>query len=114
MKSSTVTISNGETTSETINLRDSNNKLVGLIFPTLAAQTTFTLKMSPDNSIFYSIVDASGAEIEFSLPAAGTGECYVPIPYQYTEGIDYFQIEMGTAVSADRVIRPITQRLMYP
>lgn len=112
MKATQVTISDTEATSETINLRDSNIKLVGLLFPVLSTATTFTLTMSDDGTNFYSILDSSGAAVEFTLLADGA--CYVSIPEQYTQGIDYFRIVMAGAVNADRVIKPITQRLMYP
>ena len=95
-----------------INLRDPNIQLKGLYFGTLSTATTFTLQASPDaGTTFYSILDTSGAAVEFTLLADGM--CYVPIDESYTTGIKYFKIVMADAVSADRTVTPVGQRLMY-
>ena len=100
-----ITILDTETTSSVINLLDPDSRrLTGLLFPVLVGATTFTLKMSPNGTTFYPILDTAGSEVTYTISA--TGQCYVPIKEENSLGIKYFEIVMASAVDADRTIIP--------
>ena len=106
-----ITISDGETESEAIETKSANGDskcIVGLYFGTLSSATDFSLKISPDGTTYYPVLDPSdGSLLSFTLLASGV--CYIPIDPSYTYGAKYAKIVMAGAVSADRTVIPVTQ-----
>lgn len=112
MIGTSVTIASGATTSTAIDTRDPNVNLVGLLFPTLVTATTFTLTGSIDGTNFYPIIESDGSAIEYTLLASG--DCFSPISEVHTKGLMFLKVVLAGATDAERTIRPILQRAMYP
>lgn len=102
---STVTIANGATLSDAVDL--SGYVLVGLIIPAAFTGTTITFSMSDDNATFYGINNAGGTALSATVAVS---KCILFTPGDFV-GIRHLKLTSGSAEAAARTIKLITREL---
>lgn len=97
LKVKTVTILDGETTSDAID--SEGGALVGIVVPTGLEGTTFTVKASVDNSTFYDYYNDSGSQVTITCGASR----FIGISAQDFVGVRYLKL-VGATQTGDITI----------
>lgn len=87
MPAQTVTISNGDSQSDSVSINQTT--LTGLFVPDGFLGGTITFQTSLDGDTYFPVEDGDGAEFAAGV---GTPPCYVPVPPAKFAGLSFLKI----------------------
>jgi hypothetical protein len=94
----TVTIANGQTTSDALDCI--NGTVVGILTPAALTGTAFTFSVSADGVTYATLYDSSGAAVSFTVAASR----YVYVDPAIFAGLRYVKVISGSSEGAQRII----------
>ncbi len=103
----TVTIANGQTTSDALNMGAIGQAAIGLMTPAALTGTTFTFLGSLDGSTYSAVYDKTG--VQYSLTVSTSR--YIVLPPADFVGIPYLKVIGGSSEGGDRILTIVTRPL---
>jgi len=100
MPLSTVTIANGQTVSDALDLSRAGFSLVGIVTPAALTGATFTFQASADGVTYNAVYDKTGALVSVTVAASR----YVVLAPADFAGIAYLKVVSGSTEGGARTI----------